>query len=196
VESSVAGGVTSVGPGVPVVEFDHPDRLSRLLIFVKWLLALPHLIVIYLGGIVAAIVVVISWFVVLITGRYPKGLWGFVVGYERYRLRVSSYLLLQTDKYPPFSFEEQADYPVRLSVEHPARMHRWRALISFILAIPAFLVVYIWSIAALLLTIVVWFVILITGRYPKGLFEFNTGALRLTTTTALYSLWTTNKYPL
>jgi hypothetical protein len=49
---------------------------------------------------------------------------------------------------------------------------------------------------ALLLTIVVWFVILITGRYPKGLFEFNTGALRLTTTTALYSLWTTNKYPL
>jgi uncharacterized protein DUF4389 len=185
-----------VEPGVPVVEFDHPERSSRLLIFVRGILAIPHIILMYLATIVLLFVLVFSWFAVLFTGRYPKGLWGFTIGYERYRLRISSYLILLTDKYPPFSFDDDADYPVRLHIEHPHRIHRWRALFSSFVALPAFLVSYVWTFAAIILTLVVWFVILITGRYPESLFEFNTGAVRLTTTTALYSLFASTKYPL
>jgi hypothetical protein len=185
-----------VEPGVPVVEFDHPERSSRLLIFVRGILAIPHIIVLYLGAIGLLFAMLFAWFAILFTGRYPKGLWSFVVGYERYRLRVSAYLILLTDKYPPFSFEDAPDYPVRLLMERPERTHRWRILFSFLVAIPALLVAEVWTLAAFLLTVVAWFAILIAGRYPKGLFGFNTGALRLATTVNVYVTWTSSKYPL
>ena len=88
------------------IEIPYPNAgsdLKRWLPLVKWLLAIPHVIVLCFLGIAALICVIIAWFAILFTGRYPKGLFDFVVGVERWSLRVSAYcFLLMTDVYPPF----------------------------------------------------------------------------------------------
>ena len=91
------------------IEYPDVDRLNRWLPLVKWFLAIPRYVVLvflYVGAIVA---IVIAWFAILITGRYPRPLFDYVVGVSRWSLRVSAYaFLLITDRYPPFSFREQA----------------------------------------------------------------------------------------
>jgi hypothetical protein len=89
------------------LEIDYPNvrqDLNRWLPLVKWFLAIPHFIALAVLAIIAVFVVVIAWFAILFTGRYPKGLFDFVVGVGRWALRVQAYaLLLVTDRYPPFS---------------------------------------------------------------------------------------------
>jgi hypothetical protein len=83
---------------------DVPNELNRLLPLVKWFLAIPHYIVLFFLGIAAFVCIVIAWFAILFTGRYPRGLFDFVVGVGRWSVRVSAYaFLLVTDRYPPFS---------------------------------------------------------------------------------------------
>jgi hypothetical protein len=94
------------------IEIPYPDAkkdLNQWLPLVKWLLAIPHYIVLFFLGIAAIFVVIITWFAILFTGRYPKGLFDFVVGVMRWSLRVLAYaVLLTTDEYPPFTLKEQA----------------------------------------------------------------------------------------
>jgi hypothetical protein len=89
------------------LELDYPNveqDLSRWLPLVKWFLAIPHYIVLAVLTVAAVFAVVIAWFAILFTGRYPKGLFDFVVGVGRWALRVQAYaLLLVTDRYPPFT---------------------------------------------------------------------------------------------
>jgi hypothetical protein len=89
------------------LKIDYPDverDLNRWLPLVKWLLAIPHYVVLFFLTIVAVLAVVVAWFAILITGRYPRGLFDFVVGVGRWGLRVQAYaILLVTDRYPPFS---------------------------------------------------------------------------------------------
>ncbi len=91
------------------LELDYPDveqDLNRWLPLVKWLLAIPHVIVLFILGYFAFLAVVIAWFAILFTGRYPRGLFDFVVGVGRWGLRVQAYaFLLVTDRYPPFSMQ-------------------------------------------------------------------------------------------
>ncbi len=94
------------------IEIPYPDvkrDLNQWLPLVKWLLAIPHYIVLFFLAIAAFFVLIVAWFAILFTGRYPKGLFDFVVGVMRWSLRVSAYaILLTTDQYPPFSLQEQA----------------------------------------------------------------------------------------
>ncbi len=89
------------------LEVDYPDverDLNRWLPLVKWLLAIPHYIVLVVLTILAIVAILIAWFAILFTGRYPRGLFNFVVGVGRWSLRVQAYaFLLVTDRYPPFS---------------------------------------------------------------------------------------------
>jgi len=86
------------------LDVDYPATLNRWLPLVKWLLAIPHLVVLIVLGILAYLFVFIAWFAILFTGRFPRGLFNFVVGYNRWNLRVSAYAVyLFTDHYPPFS---------------------------------------------------------------------------------------------
>jgi hypothetical protein len=183
-------------PDYPVhLDIDYPPQLSRLLIFVKWLLAIPHYIALYLVTIVAYFVIIISFFAVLILGRYPPALFDFMVGFERWRARVSAYLLLLTDRYPPFALADDPSYPVRLSVEYPPQMGRWRPLVHWLLVIPALLAAFVVEVIALIAVLVAWFAILFTGRYPEGLFSAVTVALRWVARTTLYTYWVTDRYP-
>ncbi len=94
------------------VEIPYPDAgkdLNQWLPLVKWLLAIPHYIVLFFLGIAVIFAVIVAWFAILFTGRYPKGLFDFVVGVMRWSLRVFAYAaLLTTDEYPPFTLGEQA----------------------------------------------------------------------------------------
>lgn len=183
-------------PDYPVrLEVDPPQRLSRLLIFVKWLLLLPHYIALYVLGIVAWFVLIVSFFATIITGRYPVALFDFLTGFERWRLRVAAYFLLQTDSYPPFSLSDESSYPVRLAVEYPERVARWRPLVHWLLVIPAAVVAAAIGIVGFLAAIVAWFAILFTGRYPDALFEAVTVALRWTARATLYAYWLVERYP-
>ena len=88
------------------LEIDYPDakqELNRWLPLVKWILAIPHLVVLVFLGLGAIVAVIIAWFAILFTGRYPRGLFDYVVGVTRWALRVNAYApLLVTDQYPPF----------------------------------------------------------------------------------------------
>ena len=92
------------------IEIEYPDAerdLNRWLPLVKWLLAIPHYIVLGFLAVAVVAVTVIAWFAIVFTGRYPRGMFNFVVGWSRWALRVSAYaFLLTTDRYPPFSFDE------------------------------------------------------------------------------------------
>ena len=89
------------------LELDYPDverDLNRWLPIVKWLLAIPHYVVLMVLGVVVFFAIVAAWFAILFTARYPRGLFDFVVGYGRWWLRVEAYaFLMLTDRYPPFS---------------------------------------------------------------------------------------------
>ena len=91
------------------LDLDYPDAaadLNRFLPIVKWLLAIPHYIVLVVLWVVALVVTVVAWFAILITGRYPRPLFDFVLGVSRWSLRVEAYMwLLTTDRYPPFRLE-------------------------------------------------------------------------------------------
>jgi hypothetical protein len=85
------------------LDYQYPDRLNRWLPLVKWLLAIPHYIVLFFLNIASFLVVIVVWFTILITGRYPRALFGFVEGVIRWNIRVTAYTLtLVTDRYPPF----------------------------------------------------------------------------------------------
>ena len=188
--------MTPPNPDYPVrLDIDYPPRLSRLLIFVKWLLAIPHYIAIYVLAIGAYVVIIISWFAVIITGRYPRGMFDFMVGFERWLMRVSAYLLLQTDRYPPFALADDPGYPVRLEVEYPERIARWRPLVHWLLSIPVFIALLVIGIIAYVAAFIAWFAILITGRYPAGLFNAVTVALRWNARARIYYYWMTEAYP-
>jgi uncharacterized membrane protein len=91
---------------VDVLYPDAPGDLNRWLPLVKWFLAIPHFIVLVFLDIAAVVVVIIAWFAILFTGRYPRGMFDFVTGVMRWSLRVTAYaFLLVTDRYPPFSLE-------------------------------------------------------------------------------------------
>ena len=98
---------TAADPGPDPARFSvaYPERLSRLLIFVKWLLIIPHVFALFFVGIAAFFVAIASFFAVLFTGRWPEGMRTFLIGTFRWSTRVTAYAYLMTDVYPPFSLE-------------------------------------------------------------------------------------------
>jgi hypothetical protein len=151
-------------------EMDYTERRSRLTTFFRLILAIPHFIVLTLYSIAAGIVVIIAWFALLFTGRYPQGMYDFVAGFLRYSTYVYGYTFLATDVYPPFSGAPGAGYPVRLMIGRPkAQYSRAKVLFRIILAIPPLLITYAMQIVAQVGAILAWFAIVFLGRQPKGL---------------------------
>jgi hypothetical protein len=177
-----------------VFEVEYPERLSRWLIFVKWLLAIPHLIILYALIAVAEIITVIAWFAILFTGRYPKGMFDFVVGILRWDHNVTAYVALLRDDYPPFSLSA-GQYPVTYDVEYPERLSRLLIFFKWLLVIPNLIVLALVGIAYCVTLIIAWFAILFTGRYPEGLFRFAVGTIRWSARVNAYVLLLRDEYP-
>jgi hypothetical protein len=175
-------------------DVEYPERLSRWLIFVKWLLAIPHFIMLYVLGALAGVVTFIAFFAILFTGRYPRGLFNLVVGVFRWDANISAYILLMRDEYPPFSWEP-GRYPVTLEVDYPERLSRWMIFVKWLFVIPSMIVLMLLGIVYYVTLIIAWFTILLTGRYPKALFGFGVGVIRWSFRINAYSYLMTDKYP-
>lgn len=182
------------GPYPVQFDVEYPPSLSRLLIFVKWLLAIPHAIVLYFLQIASAVLLIVVFFAVLITGKYPEGLFKFNLGVMRWGANVNAYVWLLRDEYPPFSLDA-GQHPVLLNVEYPTDLNRWMVLIKWLLVIPHLIIVAILMIVAWLGTVVAWFAILFTGSYPKGIFDFVVGVNRWNTRAGAYVGFMTDRYP-
>jgi len=183
VETAVAGA-----PGYPLrFDIEYPEQLSRWLIFVKWLLAIPHFLILYALSAVANIITFIAFFAILFTGRYPRGLFDFVVNIYRWQENVFAYYALFRDEYPPFSWEA-GKYPVTFQVDYPESLSRWLIFVKWLLAIPHLIVLLFLYVAALVVWVIVWFAILFTGRFPRGLFDFLVGVSRWSLRVNAYAL--------
>jgi hypothetical protein len=185
----------AAGQAYPLVfDVEYPERLSRLLIFVKWLLALPHWIILYGLGVLVGAITFVAWFAILFTGRYPRELFDLVVKSWRWQANVAAYVGLMRDEYPPFSWEE-GRYPVRFQVEYPERLSRLLIFVKWLLALPHYIVLFLLGLVAYLAWIVAWWAILITGRFPRALFDFLVGLGRWNWRVQAYTNLLRDEYP-
>ncbi len=177
-------------------DIEYPQSLSRWKIFVKWLLAIPHFIIIYLLQAVNSILVFIAFFAILFTKRWPRGLFDFSVQIQRWTFNVYAYAVtLQRDEYPPFT-GETGQYPVTLEVEYDDNLSRWQIFLKWLFALPHLIIVTFLALAAIIVVFIAFFAILFTGRYPRGMFDFVTGTLRWYTRVNAYAFWLmTDRYP-
>ena len=153
-------------------EADYVERRNRLTAFFRLILAIPLAIWLYIYEIAALVVIVIAWFAIVITGRYPQGLYDFVAGFTRYLARFTAYAALLCDPYPSFGGSDDPAYPVRMEFSGPLDPYsRLRTFFRIILAIPILIVRYVMSILLEIGAIGAWIVILITGKMPRGLFD-------------------------
>ena len=184
-------------PDYPVrYDVEYPERLSRWKIFVKWIMAIPHFIIVILLVNIAGILQFIAFFAILFTKKWPRGLFDFTVQIYRWTANVAAYaLLLLRDEYPPFS-GEAGEYPVLLEVEYDENLSRWLIFVKWLLAIPHYFVLAFLLVAAYVAVFIAFFAILFTGRYPRSLFDFVVGTARWTTRVQAYSHWLmTDRYP-
>jgi Domain of unknown function (DUF4389) len=158
-------------------DVEYPERLSRWKIFVKWLLAIPHLIIIYLLSIVLNVMIFIAFFAILFTKKWPRGMFDFAVQIQRWTMNVYAYVLLLRDEYPPFS-GDAGEYPVTYEVEYREDLSRWWIFVKWLLVIPHFIVLTLLAIAAAVVGLIAFFAILFTASYPRGMFDFFVGTLR------------------
>ena len=204
-------------PGYPVVV--SVDRLianrDRVTVALRLILSIPHLILVGGAGVglnlamggtgsklsaeggllgaVAGFMAIISWFTIVIAGLHIVGIRQFTLFVMRWRARSLAYLMLLEDAYPPFG---DAPYPTSLEIADPP-LPRDRLTVAFrlILAIPHFIVLFFVILGWDLATIAAWFVIVITGEYPAGLYDFSVGALRWLLRVEAYMLLLVDEYP-
>jgi hypothetical protein len=177
-------------------DVEYPESLSRWKIFVKWILAIPHFIIVYLLQLVGGVLAFIAFFAVLFTKKWPRGLFDFMLQIQRWTMNTSVYALtLQRDEYPPFT-GEAGDYPVLLEVDYDENLSRWQIFVKWLLALPHLIVLTFLAIAAWVVVVIAFFAILFTGRYPRGMFDFVTGVLRWSIRVNAYGFWfMTDRYP-
>ena len=177
------------------VTFDvaYPESPSRWLILVRWLLALPHYVVLYFLGLIAGLVWFVSFFTILFARTYPDSLYRFMVGVTRWSLNVNAYVMF-LDRYPPFSFEASEYEAVTFEVERPD-FNRWLVLVKWLLVIPHLVVLAVLGIIAAVAFLVLAIGVLVLGRYPRGLFDFLVGVGRWEARVNAYLTFLVDRYP-
>jgi hypothetical protein len=205
-------------PGSYPVRLDArlDEGLSRWLWLVKWLLVIPHLVVLALLWLAAVVLTLVAGVAILFTGRYPRPIFEFNVGVMRWTWRVTyyAYSALGTDRYPPFSLRPDPGYPADFTVDYPERLSRGLVLVKWwLLAIPHYLVVAVfaggWSWVGHddrvrytvsggligLLVLVAAVILLVSGRYPKPLYDFVLGMNRWCYRVLAYAALMRDEYP-
>ncbi len=204
----------------------HPVRIvvtddlvrSRLTVFFRLFLAIPHYIWAFLIGIVVALLVFVNWFVLLVKARTPDGIHGFVAGYIRYVTHLEAYFLIAANPYPSFYALDFKPYPVDLEIDPPEPQNRWKTLFRLFLAIPAALIAsalfwgaprggsyfsdddarggaYFAGGLAFLVAFLVWWVGLVRARSPRGMRDLLVYSLGYSAQLSAYLFLLTDRYP-
>lgn len=195
---------------------DDPDA-SRALWLVKWLLAIPHYLVLALLWFVFVVLTLVAGVAILVTGRYPRGIFEVNLGILRWSWRVAYYAygVIGTDRYPPFSLQDDPTYPARLDVDEPGELSRGLVLVKWwLLALPHYVLVvalvgsvgwlfdagpggqvrFVASILGLLV-LVTGLVLLVRGSYPRALYDLLVGLHRWMFRVVAYAGLMTDVYP-
>jgi hypothetical protein len=188
------------GSDYPVdFQADYPEGgISRWRALFQGLLLIPHFIVLLFVYIGVYVVWIITWFAILFTGKYPEGMFNFLAGALKWGNRVNGFQYWFTEDYPPFSLDDEPDYPVRTRIDYPpnGKIARWRVLVHWLLAIPHFIVVAFLFIAEYIILVITFFSILFTRKWPRSMFDFTVGIIRWRTRANAYGyFWMTEEYP-
>ena len=191
------------------LEGDPTEPLSRWLWLVKWLLLIPHYICLIFLFVTLVLTTIAAFFVLLFTGRYPRGLFDWNVGVLRWAWRVAfyGYSALGTDRYPPFTMGEAPDYPARLDIDYPEQQRRGLPLIGWwLLGIPQYVIAGLLSGGGVgwgrygggvvgVLILVVALLLLFKNRYPRDVFDVMMAFNRWVVRVGTYALLMTPQYP-
>ena len=197
------------------LNIDYPERLDRLTTFFRIIWIIPILVIFSLlsatgnetvitesgeqvvstGGGISGGLWLATILMIVVRVRYPRWWFDFARELTRFGTRVGAYLALLTDRYPS-TVEEQS---VHLEIDYPdvgRDLNRWLPLVKWLLAIPHYVVLIVLWLAAIVAVVIAWFAILVTGRYPRGLFDFVEGVGRWSLRVVAYAfLLVTDRYP-
>jgi Domain of unknown function (DUF4389) len=177
-------------------EADYVEGRNRLTAFFRLILVIPLAIWLYVYALVAYVAIVIAWFAIVITGRYPRGLYDFVASFTCFLARTTAYAALVCDLYPSFGGSDDPAYPVRMQFDGPLdRYSRLKTLFRIIIAIPIFILRYVMNLMLEVGAVGAWFVILFTGKLPRGLFDLMILANSYTARSDAYLALLTETYP-
>jgi len=185
-----------------VTEAPHPVRLrvdddlkrSRLTVFFRLVLVIPHIAWLYLWTYAFYAVVVFNWFATLFAGRTEEDVQSFLGRYLRYQTHLYAYVLLIADPWPRFS-GRPGTYPVELQLEPPQRQSRWATFFRLVLVIPAYVFSTVLLTVAEVIAVIGWFISLVLGRMPKGMRDLSAYCLRYQVQTLAYLFLLTGRYP-
>lgn len=196
-------------------DVDYPGELDRFTTFVRIIWAIPAIAIIAIltssgsgtfmhkagenaangGGDITIGLSIATALMIIFRQVYPRWWFNFALELNRFSARVGAYVFLLTDRYPS-TVDKQT---VHLEIDYPnvkKDLNRWLPIVKWLLAIPHYIVLAFLLIAAFFVTVIAWFAILFTGRYPRGLFDFVVGVGRWVTRVNAYALLlTTDKYP-
>jgi hypothetical protein len=177
-----------------VVGDPYDLRRSRITVFFRLLLALPHLIWVTLWATFAVLAAIVQWFVTLVRGTPARPLHRFISAYVRYRLHVNAFLFLVANPFPGFTGAPGV-YPLDLELDGPQRQNRWKTGFRLLLAIPALIVDAALGGSLLIAAVLTWFYALVKGSAPWGLRNLSAYALRYDAQTNAYLFLVTDAYP-
>ena len=180
-------------PEPPPMLIERVLTRGRLTVAFRLLLALPQFILLYVLTLVGSLVLIVGWFAALFLGRLPDGIADFLGQIVRYSVRVSAYVLLLTDRYPPFQLSAE-DYPIRVELA-PGRLNRLAVLFRLFLLIPAQIVLSLTLAGWVVASFFIWLLVLVLGRVPAALFDATTALLRYTFRYYAYYWLVTAAYP-
>jgi hypothetical protein len=180
-------------------EFEAPERVANWRPLVHWLLAIPHLLILYVLSLVSRVLWLVSFFTVLFTEQIPEGIFNFQVMVLRYQARVMTYVWFMREPYPAFEFPmDQRDAggdPAAVSVERPEKVNRWLPLVKWLLAIPHYIVLLVYGLGAFFVLIAAFFVVLFTGKFPLGMRDYLVKVSRYALHIQVYIQFMRDEYP-